>query len=150
MSYKYLFLNDYSEGAHPDILKLLQESNFNQEMGYGEDSLCQKAEALIKKELKNDSAKVHFVSGGTQANLVVLASMLKSYESVISSETGHINIHEAGAIEATGHRINSIKTKDGKLTVEDIKFVLESHTDEHMVKPKVVFVSQSTEIGTIY
>ncbi len=150
MSYKYLFFNDYSEGAHPDILKVLQESNVSQEIGYGEDSLCKKAADLIKKELKNDKVEIHFVAGGTQANLVVLASLLKPYESVISAETGHINVHEAGAIEATGHRINSVKAKDGKLTIEDIQSVLDVNPDEHTVKPKVVFISQTTEVGTIY
>jgi len=150
MSYKYLFFNDYSEGAHPDVLILLQETNTVQELGYGEDSLSIRATKLIKKELGDDGVEVHFVSAGTQANLVVLAALLKPYESVIAAETAHINVHEAGAIEATGHRINTVQSKDGKLTVADIGSVLRAHTDEHMVKPKVVFISQSTEVGTLY
>ncbi len=147
---KYLFFNDYSEGAHPKILELMASTNLTQENGYGEDSVSIKASQLIKDVIKKRDADIHFVSGGTQANLIVLSSLLKPYESVISASTGHINVHEAGAIEATGHRINAVDTNDGKLTINDIKQVVESHTDEHMVKPRVVFISNSTEVGTIY
>jgi threonine aldolase len=150
MPHKYLFFNDYSEGAHPNILKLMSEVNLNQEVGYGEDTLSLKASNLIKKKLNNQKVQVHFVSGGTQANLVVLGAILKPYESVIAAGTAHISVHEAGAIEATGHKINTIKTEGGKITSGDIKIVLDAHTDEHMVKPKVVFISQSTEVGTLY
>ena len=150
MSVKYMFFNDYSEGMHPKILELMIATNLIQENGYGEDSISKQASQLIKDVTKSQNSDVHFVSGGTQANLIVLSSLLKPYESVISTSTGHINVHEAGAIEATGHRINAVDTKDGKLTVNDIKQVVESHTDEHMVKPRVVFVSNSTEVGTIY
>lgn len=147
---KYNFYNDYSEGAHASVLELLGKTNLIQESGYGEDSYSNEAKALIKKFLKNEDADIHFVSGGTQANLIALASMLKPYESVISAESGHINVHEAGAIEATGHKINTVKTSNGKLTVVDIDEIVKMHTDEHMVKPKVVFISNSTELGTIY
>ena len=95
--------------------------------------------------IKNTSADIHFVSGGTQANLIIISSILKPYESVICANTGHINIHEAGAVEATGHKINSIKSDDGKITPEMIKQVLDFHQDEHMVKPKVVFTANSKE-----
>lgn len=148
--YKYSFFNDYSEGAHPSILELLSTTNLEQEEGYGNDSLSLKATELIKQAIESPDSAVHFVSGGTQANLIDLASLLKPYESVIAPVTGHINVHEAGAIEATGHRINAISTPDGKLTVEGIQAVISSHEDEHMVKPKVVFISNSTEVGTIY
>lgn len=148
--YKYLFFNDYSEGAHPSILDLISTSNLNQEEGYGNDSLSVRASELIKQAIETPDVDVHFVSGGTQANLIVLASLMKPYESVIAPITGHINVHEAGAIEATGHRINGVPTSDGKLTVEGIRAVIDSHEDEHMVKPKVVFISNSTEVGTIY
>lgn len=148
--YKYSFFNDYSEGAHSSILELLKTSNLEQEEGYGNDSLSIKASELIKQNVGNSDVTVHFVSGGTQANLIVLASLMKPFESVISASTGHINVHEAGAIEATGHRINAIPTSDGKLNVDLIKSVVTSHEDEHMVKPKVVFISNSTEVGTIY
>jgi threonine aldolase len=148
--YTYSFFNDYSEGVHPAILDLLTKTNLDQEPGYGDDSISTQAKELIKTSLGNADVDIHFVSGGTQANLIILASLMKPYESVIAANTAHISIHEAGAIEATGHKINAVEVKDGKLTVEDIKKVFESHTDEHMVKPKVVFVSQSTELGTVY
>ncbi len=150
MPYRYSFLNDYSEGAHPDVLALLQETNMVQESGYGADSLSMRAADLIRKELGNADAEIHFVSAGTQANLVVLAALLRPYESVIAAETAHINVHEAGAIEATGHRINTVQSKDGKLTVAGMDSVLKAHADEHMVKPGAVFISQSTEVGTLY
>ena len=150
MKYKYSFFNDYSEGAHPKILERLDKTNLTQEIGYGEDSLSLQAAKLIKDRVENSDVDVHFVSGGTQANLILLASMLRSYESVISATSGHINTHEAGAVEATGHKIDAIEVKDGKLTPELIKEIVEVHEDEHMVKPKVVFISNSTEVGTIY
>lgn len=146
---KYLFLNDYSEGAHPNILKALSESNDSQEQGYGYDQYSDKARELIKQECQSEP-KIYFVSGGTQANQVALSSMLRSFESVISADSGHIATHEAGSIEATGHKINTIVTKDGKLTSEQIDLVVKSHNDEHMVKPKVVFISNTTEVGTTY
>lgn len=148
--YKYSFFNDYSEGVHPSILELLTKTNLDQESGYGEDSISSQAKELIKTAVGDADVDIHFVSGGTQANLIILASLMKPYESVISASSGHINVHEAGAIEATGHKINVVDVKNGKLTVDEIKIIVESHTDEHMVKPKVVFVSNSTELGTIY
>lgn len=147
---KYSFKDDYSEGAHPNILKALAEANSTQEVGYGNDQYSLKATKMIKQKLGNKDADIHFVSGGTQANLIVLASLLKPYESVISANSGHINIHEAGAVEATGHKINTAESSDGKLTVDKIKNILAQHTDEQMVKPKAVFISNATEIGTIY
>jgi threonine aldolase len=150
MNFKYSFLNDYSEGAHPKILKTLEETNLNQEMGYGEDSICLEAANLIKEKIGNSNVDVHFVTGGTQANLIVLSAILKPYESVISPSEGHINTHEAGSIEATGHKINSIVREDGKLKPEEVLEVVKVHEDEHMVKPKVVFISNSTEVGTVY
>lgn len=147
---KILFFNDYSEGAHPNILEALVKTNLDPELGYGEDKFSKEAADNIRKAIKNNNADVHFVSGGTQANLIVLASSLRPYESVIAAETAHIAVHESGAIEATGHKINLIQTKDGKLTPNKVKEVVEFHSDEHMVKPKVVFISNSTEIGTVY
>src|SRR3989338_3099293 len=147
---KYLFFDDYSEGAHPLIFEALTKSNFQQESGYGNDSFSNKAKDVLRDIIKNTSADIHFVSGGTQANLIIISSILKPYESVICANTGHINIHEAGAVEATGHKINSIKSDDGKITPEMIKQVLDFHQDEHMVKPKLVFISNATELGTIY
>lgn len=147
---KYSFRNDYSEGAHPNILKLLAEINDQQEAGYGLDSISLKAVELIKTEINNQDAEIHFVSGGTQANLLVLGAILKPHESVIAAESGHINVHEAGAIEATGHRINIATSSQGKLSPEAIAAVVGAHQGEHMVKPKAVFISQATELGTIY
>jgi len=147
---KYSFNSDYREGAHPDILNALIQTNLNQEEGYGDDTYSKKAISIIKNVIDNPNADVHFVSGGTQANLSVISSVLKSYESVIAATTGHIAVHETGAIEATGHKINTIETKDGKLTPKNIKSIIDIHQDEHMVKPRLVFISNSTEIGTVY
>lgn len=147
---KHLFYNDYSEGAHSDVLNMLAKNNLEQEAGYGEDRYSLEAAKLMKRALGMDDVDIHFVSGGTQANLIALSSMLKPYESVISADTGHITVHEAGAIESTGHKINTVPSNDGKLTVEGIGAIVRSHTDEHMVKPKAVFISDSTELGTVY
>ena len=146
----YRFTNDYSEGAHINILNAFLKTNLNQEIGYGNDDFCEEAKKLIKAKIKNENADIHFVSGGTQANLVIISSVLRPHEAIIAAKTGHINVHETGAIEATGHKICTVETKDGKLTVKDIQKVLEVHEDEHMVKPKMVFISNSTELGTIY
>ncbi len=148
--YKFRFFNDYSEGAHPAILDLLARTNLDQEDGYGLDSLSLQAEDLLKQAIANPQAAVHFISGGTQANLIGMAAMLRPYESVIAAATAHINVHEAGAIEATGHKINIIPTQNGRLTAENIQAVVDEHTDEHMVKPRVVFISNTTEVGTVY
>jgi threonine aldolase len=147
---KYSFYNDYSEGVHPSILELMAKTNFDQEAGYGNDSLCREAEGLLMAAIANPQAAIHFVSGGTQANQLVLASLLRPYESVIAANTAHINVHEAGAIEATGHKINLIATDDGKLSADQVLEVVAEHTDEHMVKPRAVFISNSSEVGTVY
>jgi len=148
---KYSFKDDYSEGCHPAILELLSETNFEQQDGYGDDDYSIEAKQLIKNKLKNRNADIQCVSGGTQANLIVIDSALRPHESVIAVNSGHINVHEAGAIEATGHRINSVPGVDGKMRVVDIQAVLDGHTDvPHMVKPKMVYISNSTETGTCY
>ena len=144
------FKNDYSEGAHQNILKALFDTNLYQQEGYGEDYYCMEAARIIKEKLYNPNAHIHFVSGGTQANLLVISSILKPYESVIAADTAHINVHETGAIEATGHKVNISRSKDGKLTPKAVKAIIDIHTDEHMVKPRLVYISNSTEIGTIY
>ncbi|MEE9439745.1 MAG: aminotransferase class V-fold PLP-dependent enzyme [Saprospiraceae bacterium] len=148
---KYSFLNDYSEGAHPKILEALVSSNMVQQTPYGDDNYSKQAKDLIKTKIGNQYIEVFFVSGGTQANLIIISSALKSNESVISANTGHITIREAGAIEATGHKINSVVSSDGKLTKEDIIDVLKEHDfGAHVVKPKIVYISNATEIGTTY
>lgn len=144
------FCNDYSEGAHPRLLKVLAEGNLIQEDGYGNDSISGHARELLRGELNAPDADIHFVSGGTQANLIVLASMLRPYESVIAADSGHINVHETGAIEATGHKVHSLKSHDGKLVAGDIRDLMALHVDEHMVRPRVVFISNATEVGTVY
>lgn len=146
----YSFKNDYSEGAHPRILQALIESNFVQEEGYGGDSLTQKAIELLKKKIGRTDIDIHLLSGGTQTNLTAISAFLRPYEAAIAASTGHILTHETGAIEAMGHKIISVETENGKLYPSHIKSVLSQHTDEHMVKPKLVYISNSTEIGSIY
>ncbi|OAA89350.1 threonine aldolase family protein [Clostridium ljungdahlii] len=146
----YSFKNDYSEGAHPRILNALVESNMEQTSGYGEDIYTEKAVELLKQKIKQNNAHIHLFVGGTQANLTAISAFLRPHEAAIAANTGHILVHETGAIEATGHKIISIKVSNGKLSPEDIKPALDEHTDEHMVKPKLVYISNSTEIGSIY
>ncbi len=148
--YKYSFQNDYSEGAHPRIIEALAQTNLTQELGYGEDAYCLEAAELIHRVVGNPQADVHFVSGGTQANLVMLSSFLRPFESVIAVQSAHICVHETGSIEATGHKINAVAGRDGKVTVAEIEAMAATHSDEHMVRPRAVFISHSTEVGTIY
>nr|WP_314491127.1 aminotransferase class V-fold PLP-dependent enzyme [uncultured Chryseobacterium sp.] len=148
---KFSFKNDYSEGCHPRILEALLRNNLDQQAGYGEDQYSLKAKEVIRQKINNQEADVYFVSGGTQANLIVISSVLKPYQCVISSSTGHILNNETGAIEATGHKILNIETKDGKLKPSDIQPVLDNHQNiPHQVMPKLVYISNSTELGTIY
>jgi len=146
----YSFKNDYSEGAHPRILEKLLKTNLEQTEGYGKDKYCIEAENLIKNKLNNKDVNVHFISGGTQTNLITISAFLRPYEAAISANTGHIQVNEAGSIEATGHKVIPVNVKDGKLRKEDIVSVLSKYTNEHVVKPKLVYISNSTEIGTIY
>lgn len=146
----YSFKNDYSEGTHPRILKALVETNLEQVEGYGQDCYTQKAAELLKKKINRQDIDIHFFSGGTQTNLTALSAFLRPHEAIIAANTGHILVHETGAIEATGHKIISIEVKDGKLQPEHIKDAVDLHTDEHMVKPKLVYISNPTEIGSIY
>ena len=146
----YSFKNDYSEGAHPQILKALMETNLVQEEGYGEDHFSLQAIESIKKKLGQADVDIHLLTGGTQTNLTAISAFLRPHEAAISVSTGHILGHETGAIEATGHKVLSVESKDGKLTAAGVQAVLEGHPDEHMVKPKLVYISNSTEIGSIY
>lgn len=147
---KHQFFNDYSEGAHPNILERLAASNLQQLTGYGEDALSLQAQTLIQEATGNPRAAVHFVSGGTQANMLCLGSMLRPHESVIAPASGHIQVHEAGAVEATGHKIEIITSEDGKLHPGQLGALLSTPRDEHMTKPKVVFISHASELGTLY
>lgn len=146
----YSFKNDYSEGCHVRILEALSKANTDQQEGYGDDEYSEQARTYIKSKIANQNAKIRFVSGGTQANAVVIAAALRPHESVISAESGHINIHEAGAIEATGHKIEYASKANGKLCPADIEPLLIKAEDHHMVKPRLVYISNSTELGTIY
>ncbi|HWQ41161.1 MAG TPA: aminotransferase class I/II-fold pyridoxal phosphate-dependent enzyme [Desulfosporosinus sp.] len=146
----YSFRNDYSEGAHPRLLNALIESNLEQVEGYGEDGYTRKAIELLKQRIGRSDIDIHLLSGGTQTNLVAISAFLRPHEAVISANTGHVLVHETGAIEATGHKIISIEVSDGKLNYTHIKAALDSHPDEHMVKPRLVYISNPTEIGTIY
>ncbi|MGV8914943.1 MAG: threonine aldolase family protein [Kaistella sp.] len=148
---KFSFKNDYSEGCHPRILQALLESNLAQQNGYGLDDYCLEAERLIQEKVNNPKAKVYFVSGGTQANLTVISAFLRPHESVVSAETGHIFTNETGAIEATGHKVHALETETGKITPAQIQIVLDAHRNiPHQVKQKLVYISNSTELGTIY
>lgn len=146
----YSFKNDYSEGAHPRILNALMESNLEQAEGYGEDRYSRQAIELLKERIGRKDIDIHLLSGGTQTNLTALSAFLRPHEAAIAVNTGHILVHETGAIEATGHKIISIEGCDGKLNPSHLKAVLEAHPDEHMVKPKLVYISNTTEIGSIY
>ncbi|SFH90793.1 threonine aldolase family protein [Halpernia frigidisoli] len=148
---KYSFKNDYSEGCHPKILEALSQTNLDQQIGYGLDEYCISATDKILKLCNSSISTVHFVSGGTQANLILISAFLRPHESVISATTGHIFTNETGAIEATGHKIHSVETDDGKLKQSHIQSVLDLHQNKpHQLKQKLVYISNSTEIGTNY
>ena len=150
---KIMLQSDYLEGCHPNILKKLTETNLLQTVGYGEDEICSQAKEFIKKHLKNDKVDIHFLIGGTSANQIVIASCLRPFEGVISVESGHINCHETGAIEATGHKVISL-TNENKMTSEMLeKFFITQENDpnfEHIVKGKMVYLSFPTEFGLLY
>ena len=148
----YSFRNDYSEGAHPKVLQALTDTNLVQTCGYGLDPICEEARDLIRSLCGAPEADVHFLVGGTQTNLTVIASLLQPYEAVIAAHTGHVNCHETGAIEATGHKVCTAHSPDGKVTPAMVESVLAIHADggEHMVSPKLVYISDTTEIGTVY
>lgn len=145
----FSFENDYSEGACPEVLEALIKTNFKQCSGYGNDIYCSNAKEIIKKEIGRKDVDIHFVPGGTPANMLAI-SLLRPYEAVICAETGHINVHETGAVEGQGHKILTAKGVDGKITAKEIEDILRKHTDEHMVKPRMVFTSNPTEMGTVY
>ncbi len=148
------FDSDYLEGAHPKILKKIVETNYEQTPGYSDDIYTHSAILKIKKLCKKDNIDVHILSGGTQMNLVAISSALKPYQGVICADTGHINVHEAGAIEATGHKVIIIKNENGKITNKSIEELMKDYLNdgayEHMVIPKMVFISFPTECGTNY
>jgi len=146
----YSFKNDYSEGAHPNILNALIQTNMEQAQGYGYDKHSLAAISHIQHEINDTSAYVHFITGGTQTNLITIGAFLRPHEACVAACTGHIAVHEAGAIECTGHKVITVDTPKGKLSPEDVQSVLDLHGDEHMVKPKLVYISNPTELGTVY
>lgn len=148
------FESDYTEGMHPEILRHLVETNEEQSSGYCEDAHCERARYHIRQLCAMDSIDVHFMTGGTLANLTVISSVLRPHQGILSADSGHIFTHESGAIEATGHRVIALAGEQGKLTAAQIQSTVESHwqdpTHEHMVQPAMVYISQPTEHGTIY
>ncbi len=148
------FNSDYLEGAHPVIMAHLLETNLEQTPGYGEDAHCENARAVIRRLCAAPDADVHFLVGGTQTNFTFLAAVLKPWQGVISADSGHIAVHETGAVEATGHKVIALPAINGKLDATmvddycDLHFADESH--EHMVMPGAVYISNPTEVGTLY
>lgn len=148
------FNSDYTEGCHPAILERLAATNMEQTAGYGEDEYCAQAAERIREACAAPDAAVHFLVGGTQANMTVISAALKHYQGVITAESGHINVHETGAPEACGHKCLVLPGMDGKLTAAQIAAYTDAHfadeSFEHMVQPKMVYISNPTELGTIY
>lgn len=154
MAQKILFQCDYNEGAHPKILERLAETNMEQTPGYGQDSYCAAAADKIRAVCEDDSLAVHFLVGGTQTNLTVIDGALRPHQGVLCAVTGHINVHETGAVEACGHKVLGLPSRDGKITAAQVEEACEAHIHnssfEHMVQPGMVYVSNPTELGTIY
>lgn len=149
----YQFINDYSEGCLPEVLSALTRTNFEATSGYSTDEYCEAARAKIRQRFACPQAAVHFLVGGTQANMTAISAFLRPWEAVISAKTAHIYVHETGAVEARGHKVYPMATTDGKLTPALIRQAVREHqldADEHMVLPRMVYISQSTELGTVY
>ena len=145
---------DYLEGAHPKILERMLQTNLDQTPGYGEDEVCARARERVLEACGKPDADVHFLVGGTQTNLTVVAAALRPHQGVISADSGHVNVHESGAIEATGHKVLAIPGVDGKLRASDVRAFVDAHwadsTHEHQVQPAMVYISHPTEWGTLY
>ena len=149
----YYFLNDYSEGCLPEVLDALVKTNMESTPGYGLDPYCDKAADRIRTRFACPDAAVHFLVGGTQTNFTAISAFLRPWEAVIAADTSHIYVHETGAVEARGHKVYSVAAPDGKLTPEIIRKAVRDHqlgVDEHMVMPRMVYLSQATELGTVY
>lgn len=144
------FLSDYSQGAHPKVMEALMRTNSEHSDSYGMDEHCEHAARLIKDMIGIDDCQVHMMVGGTPCNITTIAAALRPYEAVITARTGHIYSHETGAIEATGHRVIAMDGINGKITPELIDLAWEEYQDEHTVLPKMVYLSQPTECGSIY
>ncbi len=148
------FQNDYNEGAHPRILQRLVETNFLQTVGYGEDEFCDRARRTIRRLCQCPDAEVQFLVGGTQTNTTVISAALRPHQGVVAPDTGHINVHETGAIESTGHKVIALPAHEGKITAAQVAECVAQHNAdeafEHMVQPGMVYISFPTEIGTLY
>ncbi len=148
------FHNDYNEACHEAVLKKIQDNMGKQMGGYSEDSSCERAATLIRQLCGNNDLAVHFLVGGTQTNLTVIAASLRPHQAALGVATAHINVHETGAIEATGHKVIGLPTEDGKIKPEQIRDTMEAHladvAHEHIPQPKMVYISNPTELGTIY
>ena len=148
------FQCDYSEGAHPRILERMMQTNFEQTVGYGEDHYCEMARVLVQKACGRPDADVHFLVGGTQANATVISSVLRPHQGVLCVRSGHINVHETGAIEHSGHKVLALEGVDGLLSADSVRAAMEEHLaedgPEHTVQPGMVYISFSTEVGTVY
>ncbi len=146
----YNFKNDYSEGAHELVLKAISDINMEGNTGYGSDPYCNQAAEMICSMCETPDAAVHFFIGGTSANFTAIAAFLRPHEAVIAADTGHINVHEGGAVEGTGHKILPCASADGKVRPEDVERWVDVSADTAMVLPKMVYISNATEVGTIY
>ena len=148
------FQCDYNEGAHPRILERMLQTNFEQTVGYGEDHYCASAAELIRKACGREDADIHFLVGGTQANATVISSVLRPHQGVICVSTGHINVHETGAIEHSGHKVLALEGQNGLLPASAVREAMEEHLaedgPEHTVQPGMVYISFSSEVGTVY
>ena len=148
------FNNDYSEGCHPKIMDALVRTNLEQTFGYSEDEYCAAAAAKIRTIIGREDAAVHFLVGGTQSNLIVIAAALRPHQAVLCPIGGHIATHETGAIEATGHKVMTVPSGDGKITAQQVRQVVKLHREdssfEHTTQPKLVYISNPTEYGTLY
>ncbi len=143
---------DYNEGAHPAVLQKLVETNLQQTVGYGCDSYCDTARRMILQACDTD-ANVHFLVGGTQANAIVIAAALRPHQGVLCADTGHIHVHETGAVEASGHKVLPLPATNGKITAAQVRGAVLEHwrssAFEHMVQPGMVYISFPTEVGTL-
>ena len=148
------FNNDYSEGCHEKVLEALIRTNLEQSPGYGEDAYCARAAQKIRALCGREDAAVHFLVGGTQANLTVIDAALRPHQGALCPVGGHINVHETGAVEATGHKVLTVPSDDGKITAQQVRQVVLAHradaSFEHMVQPKLVYISNPSEYGTLY
>ena len=148
------FNNDYAEGCHPKVLEALTKTNFEQTPGYGKDPYCASAARKIRTLCGREDVAVHFLVGGTQTNLTVIAAALRPHQGALCAQSGHIHVHETGAVEATGHKVLALPSADGKITARQVRQAVEAHRSdgsfEHMVQPKLVYISNPTELGTLY